>query len=109
MALKSKCKHKLGMNDKDCHESELLLLCLSFLNKGLKVLFKGKYCSVMYVLSYLLLCFLCPFQETRSNEESTDESEVTLLKIFHTQICVSAVRASFLSIWSEKYYFTGSF
>uniref|UniRef100_A0A803VQ59 Vacuolar protein sorting-associated protein 41 homolog n=1 Tax=Ficedula albicollis TaxID=59894 RepID=A0A803VQ59_FICAL len=29
----------------------------------------------MYILSYLPLCFLCPFQETRSNEESTDESE----------------------------------
>lgn len=62
---------------------ELFLLCLSFLNKGLKVPFKGKY-SIMHVLSYLPLCFLCPFQETRSNEESTDESEVTLLKMFHT-------------------------
>lgn len=88
---------------------ELLLLCLSFLSKGLKVRLKGKYCSVMYIRSYLPLCFLCPFQETRSYEESTDESEVTLLKMFHTRICASVVSARFLAIWSEKYYFTGCF
>lgn len=88
---------------------ELFLLCLSFHSKGLKALLKGKYCSVMCVLSYLPLYFLCPFQETRSYEESTDESEVTLLKMFHTRICVSVVSARFLSIWSEKYYFTGCF
>lgn len=84
----------------------LLLLCLSFLNKAFEVLLRGKYCSIIYILSYLPLCFSCPFQETRSNEESTDESEVTLLKMFHTQICVSA---SFLSIRDEKYYFPGCF
>lgn len=59
----------------------------------------------LYLANFPLWSF-CHFQETRSNEESTDESEVSLLKMLHASVSVSA---SSLSVWRDKYYLSACF